>query len=246
MDSRSGRADQRRIAETARRASGGFHERADVTTSTPSYHETASPETVPTPAIRDYRFLTTDDLVSECDYLMGCRLDVKERGGDTSYFDATIVPMIAEIEGRRRLQEKYHDDPLCPSWPNMNDQRYQDLLANARDLKAIWSIDRFLTTVVGVELKRTGPHTYKGRCPLHSDSTPSLVAYTNDDHFHCFGGGCGAHGDIFYLTGAYFGIDSFPDQVHKVEDITGMMVESARIILANEEEVSRHIGEVLS
>lgn len=215
-----------------------------MSTSTPSYHETAAPEKVPTPAIRDFRFLKTDDLLSECDYLMGCRLDLKDRGEDTSYFDATIVPMISEIEGRRRLREKYHDDPLCPSWPNMNDQRYQGLLADARDLKAIWSIDRFLTTVVGVELKRTGPHTYKGRCPLHSDSTPSLVAYTNDDHFHCFG--CGAHGDIFHLTGAYFGIDSFADQVRKVEQVTGTMVESARIIVANEEQVSRDIEAVLS
>jgi hypothetical protein len=199
---------------------------------------------VPTPAIRNFRHLTTDDLVSECEYLKWVRLDVKDQGGDTSYLDAALHPMVAEIDRRRSQIVKYKHDPLCPQWPDVNDTRYQDLLATARDLKAIWPIEKFLTVVVGVDLKRSGRNTHMGRCPIHDDKTPSLVAYANDDHVHCFG--CGFHGDIFSITGAYFRIDSFTHQVQKVKEATGDIVESSRIIVANEREMRRACEEVLA
>ncbi len=245
MDTGTGAANQRRISRNRQDGHPAVSSRGnDMNSSTPSYHETASPETVPTPAIRDFRFLKTDDLLSEFNHLAEWRLDLKARSADTSYFDATLTPMLKELEGRKRLREAYQDDPLCPVWPDTRDQRYQRLLADARDLKAIWPLERYLATVVGVDLRQSGRHA-TCRCPLgtHDDTTLSFVAYP-DDHFHCYG--CGKHGDIFTLTGVYFGIDSFADQVRKVEAITGTMVESARIIVANEEQVIRDIEAVLS
>ena len=39
------------------------------------------------------------------------------------------------------------------------------------------------------------------RCPFHDDHTPSLKL--NEDYFYCFG--CGAGGDVVYLTARLFG-----------------------------------------
>ena len=38
---------------------------------------------------------------------------------------------------------------------------------------------------------------FKACCPFHSERTPSLYIYTNDNQYHCFG--CGAHGDAITL-----------------------------------------------
>ena len=40
------------------------------------------------------------------------------------------------------------------------------------------------------------------RCPFHDDHTPSLKL--NEDYFYCFG--CGAGGDVVYLTARLFGL----------------------------------------
>jgi len=46
-----------------------------------------------------------------------------------------------------------------------------------------------------IELKRAGRYL-RGLCPFHADSaTPSLVVYTNNQSWHCFG--CSAGGDVF-------------------------------------------------
>jgi DNA primase len=46
-----------------------------------------------------------------------------------------------------------------------------------------------------IELKRAGRYL-RGLCPFHADNaTPSLVVYTNNQTWHCFG--CSAGGDVF-------------------------------------------------
>ena len=44
-----------------------------------------------------------------------------------------------------------------------------------------------------VQLKRQG-RTSKGLCPFHSEKTPSMVVYHENQSFYCFG--CGAGGDV--------------------------------------------------
>ena len=44
-----------------------------------------------------------------------------------------------------------------------------------------------------VELKRAGKNKI-GRCPFHSEKTPSMVVYGDTQSFYCFG--CGAGGDV--------------------------------------------------
>ena len=41
-----------------------------------------------------------------------------------------------------------------------------------------------------VEMKKSGSR-WIGKCPFHSDKTPSLISF--EDHYHCFG--CGEHGN---------------------------------------------------
>lgn len=44
-----------------------------------------------------------------------------------------------------------------------------------------------------VELKRAGKNKI-GRCPFHSEKTPSMVVYSDTQSFYCFG--CGSGGDV--------------------------------------------------
>ena len=101
------------------------------------------------------------------------------------------------------------------------------MLADANDLKAIWPIDRYMSVVIGVELVRSGSRP-KCRCPLntHVDKTPSFVLFTDSNRYKCFG--CGEAGDIFTITGLFFGITSFADQVRKVAEVTGSITRSTR------------------
>jgi hypothetical protein len=45
-----------------------------------------------------------------------------------------------------------------------------------------------------VKLSKDGPR-FKGLCPLHSDTKPSLAVYPKEQTWHCFG--CDRHGDAF-------------------------------------------------
>jgi hypothetical protein len=48
----------------------------------------------------------------------------------------------------------------------------------------------------GIALKREAGH-FVGLCPFHDENTPSFHVWP--DHYHCFGSGCGKHGDIIDL-----------------------------------------------
>ncbi len=49
------------------------------------------------------------------------------------------------------------------------------------------------------ELRRSGPNTFKGRCPLHEERTGSFVIYEDRQYWRCFGA-CARGGDVIELA----------------------------------------------
>ena len=45
-----------------------------------------------------------------------------------------------------------------------------------------------------VDLRRSGAYRTVGKCPFHSEKTPSFFVYRADNHFYCFG--CQEYGDV--------------------------------------------------
>ena len=74
--------------------------------------------------------------------------------------------------------------------------------------------------VVGryVELKRAGRNMV-GRCPFHSEKTPSFTVF--EDNFHCFG--CGAGGDVITFVMRIENLD-YKDGIQFLADRCGMTV----------------------
>ena len=77
-----------------------------------------------------------------------------------------------------------------------------------------------ISDVVGryVELKRAG-RNLTGRCPFHSEKTPSFTVF--EDNFHCFG--CGAGGDVITFAMRIENLD-YKDAVTFLADRCGMTV----------------------
>ncbi|MBE6681234.1 MAG: DNA primase [Ruminococcaceae bacterium] len=69
-----------------------------------------------------------------------------------------------------------------------------------------------------VELKRAGRNLV-GRCPFHSEKTPSFTVF--EDNFHCFG--CGAGGDVITFAMRIENLD-YRDAVQFLADRCGMTV----------------------
>ncbi len=69
-----------------------------------------------------------------------------------------------------------------------------------------------------VELKRAG-RNQTGRCPFHSEKTPSFTVF--EDNFHCFG--CGAGGDVITFIMRIENLD-YRDAVNFLADRCGMTV----------------------
>ena len=69
-----------------------------------------------------------------------------------------------------------------------------------------------------VPLMRAGKN-YKGLCPFHSDSNPSMIVSPEKQIFTCFS--CGATGNVFTFVRDYEKI-SFIESVRRVCDITGI------------------------
>ena len=69
-----------------------------------------------------------------------------------------------------------------------------------------------------VELKRAGRNLV-GRCPFHSEKTPSFTVF--EDNFHCFG--CGAGGDVITFAMRIENLD-YKDAVTFLADRCGMTV----------------------
>jgi RecA-family ATPase len=60
----------------------------------------------------------------------------------------------------------------------------------------------------GIALKREG-NDLVGLCPFHDENTPSFHVWP--DHYHCFGSGCGKHGDIIDLYQHLHNCQSFTE-----------------------------------
>ena len=55
-----------------------------------------------------------------------------------------------------------------------------------------------------VKLERSGT-SLKGRCPFHSEKTPSFFVSPDRGSYHCFG--CGVGGDMFTFIQEIEGVD---------------------------------------
>lgn len=204
-------------------------------TTTSSYHAGG---TLAPPCIHDLRFLYTGHLQLELRHHLEIRAEQHEAGVDTTDVDARVAALQAELDRRQRF---YQRDPSLPAWPRMDDARYHQLLADARELKAIWPLDEFIHQVAGISLHGRRPELY-GACPFHeSASGRSFHVNTEKDVWHCFG--CGTGGDLYRFVGEYFGITDFVDQVRKVEQTTTAMVESSRLIVGSSHAFGRMLEE---
>ena len=187
-------------------------------------------------SVRDLRTLYTEYLLLEQRYVMEIAMEYRADGlAVPDEVDCTSKAIAAELERRANLYRRCQD----PSWPDAKGQWYEQLLEQARELKAIWPVDRFMTVVVGVDLKPAGHQRLRGLCPFHGDRNPSLTVSLDYNTLRCWS--CGATGDIFQATGLYFAIDAFPDQVGKVAAVTGSMMSSARIVVESHEHMQRDI-----
>ena len=85
--------------------------------------------------------------------------------------------------------------------------------------------------VVGryVELKRAGRNMV-GRCPFHSEKTPSFTVF--EDNFHCFG--CGAGGDSITFIMRIENLD-YRDGIQFLADRCGMTVPQSEVRYTNSE-----------
>lgn len=69
-----------------------------------------------------------------------------------------------------------------------------------------------------VTLKRAGSN-YSGRCPFHSEKTPSFTVFPEDQHFFCFG--CEAGGDAFTFVMRAENLD-YPEAVEFLANRAGV------------------------
>ena len=141
--------------------------------------------------------------------------------GTVSYCNAKTDAMIAELERREHLAKRFQHDPRGPKWSNAGADRRADLIELARDLKQAWPIDKFLVELMRVEVIPAGRNRWKLRCitGAHRDDNPSMTAYGDDNHVHCFA--CQFSGDIFDIAKLHFGITSFTEVVGRVAAATG-------------------------
>jgi DNA primase len=77
---------------------------------------------------------------------------------------------------------------------------------NQDDIVARIKEEADIVALIGehVELKKSGVR-YLGRCPFHSEKTPSFSVHAGQQFYHCFG--CGASGDVFSFMMKYHNLD---------------------------------------
>ena len=145
--------------------------------------------------------------------------------GSVVYADHRMDAMIAELARRKALAKRFRDDPRGPRWSIAGGRERTNLVDFAQELKARWPIDRFMTELMYMELRPSGRNRWICRCvsPGHRDSEPSMTVYGDDNHVFCHG--CRFHGDVIDLTTMYFGLESFPDAVRKLAEVTGVATE---------------------
>ena len=71
-----------------------------------------------------------------------------------------------------------------------------------------------------ISLKKTGQN-YIGRCPFHSEKTPSFVVSPGKQIFHCFG--CATGGNVITFLMKYESI-TFPEAVKRLAHDAGIEI----------------------
>lgn len=64
-------------------------------------------------------------------------------------------------------------------------------------VKSVYSVEDIAGRFT--DLHQVRPGTFKARCPLHQESTPSFYVWTDKDTWRCFGA-CATGGDVIKLT----------------------------------------------
>lgn len=72
-----------------------------------------------------------------------------------------------------------------------------------------------------VQLKRAGS-VFVGRCPFHSEKTPSFTVFPATESYYCFG--CGAGGDVITFTMQTEGLE-YPEAVEALASAAGVPLE---------------------
>jgi DNA primase len=117
---------------------------------------------------------------------------------------------------------------------------------NDDDINALREKANIVDVVSGyTALKKSGPHTFKGLCPFHSEKTPSFQIDVSKGLFHCFG--CGEGGNLYQFVQKVESLP-FPEAVEWLAKREGFLLRyeetrpgeragsnvRARIIAANE------------
>jgi DNA primase len=86
-----------------------------------------------------------------------------------------------------------------------------------------------------VTLKRTGANL-KGRCPFHTEKTPSFIVNPDRQSFHCFG--CGEGGDVFTFMMKYHRL-TFPEAVKELAQRYHIDLPESKFTAADREEAKK-------
>lgn len=171
------------------------------------------------------------DLLEEIAYLekrvevlKGFRLEYRDNKPNFDFIEVRLKPLLETVEHRKRLLQRYRNDPLAPSWPHGSGK----VGRLASDLREFWPLPKFCREMLLMDLQGRGDQL-RARCPApsHNDRTPSFVIYTRDDRWHCFGA-CDCGGDIFDLIKVIYGHQDFTPQVRMLADATGHDMAASR------------------
>lgn len=176
--------------------------------------------------IRQEIDLMLEDRIARQDMYLTYQAEIED-GADpellTNSQDAIVVMTEqgqSDLEQKIRLYRRFKDHPYSATVPDRSSARYQELLGTAKDLRVLWSAERFATAILGVDLHKRGK-TFVGRCPFHLDRTPSFTVYPDSDTYWCFG--CFQRGDgvdIFAMLGRWHNIPGFRDQIEWLADFS--------------------------
>ncbi len=137
-----------------------------------------------------------------------------------------VLTAFEDVDARLQKLRSLHLRAQDPEWHRRNEERYQDLLTLAADLKQMWPLPEFLERMLLVPVARRG-NRWVAQCvlPDHQDKTPSFVIGPSPDLWRCFG--CLRGGDLLTLVGMLHGLDTFTEQVLYLADAAGLSMKEA-------------------
>lgn len=94
----------------------------------------------------------------------------------------------------------------------------------------------------GIRLHPMGRNRLRALCPLHPDTDPSLVVYTTERRWRCYG--CGAHGDVVDLVRALEAHDSFTSALRSAARQAGVQLPERASSSSPKQPDHRHLYEL--